>query len=188
MTDLLRLCFEFFKTGLFSVGGGLATLPFIYERGSRTGWYTASDVADMVAVSESTPGPLGINMSTYIGFNVGGVLGGILATLSLVLPSVIIIILIAKVYEKFRKNRIVTNIMYGIRPASVALITYAMLLVAKLAFLRPELYAKTGEIPDLFNIKTIILGAAVFFIYMKWKKHPIFFILGAAVVGIIFSF
>ena len=104
------------------------------------------------------------------------------------ITSVIIIILIAKVYEKFRKNRIVTNIMYGIRPASVALITYAMLLVAKLAFLRPELYAKTGEIPDLFNIKTIILGAAVFFIYMKWKKHPIFFILGAAVVGIIFSF
>ena len=93
---LLRLMFEFFKTGLFAVGGGLATLPFLYEISDKTGWFSHADIADMIAISESTPGAIGINMSTYAGFKTAGVPGGILATLSLAAPSLIIILIIAK--------------------------------------------------------------------------------------------
>ena len=88
--------YEFFKTGLFSVGGGLATLPFLYEMSDKTGWFSHADIADMIAISESTPGAIGINMSTYAGFKTAGIPGGILATLSLAAPSVIIILIIAK--------------------------------------------------------------------------------------------
>ena len=101
MAGLLRLMFEFFKTGLFAVGGGLATLPFLYAIGETTGWYTAQDVANMIAISESTPGPMGVNMATYVGFNTFGIVGGILASLSLVFPSVVIIVLISKILNKF---------------------------------------------------------------------------------------
>ena len=101
---LLRLMLEFIKTGLFSVGGGLATLPFLYEMSDATGWFSHADIADMIAVSESTPGAIGINMSTYAGFKTAGVLGGILATLALAFPSVVIILIIAKFLNKFRDN------------------------------------------------------------------------------------
>ena len=104
MNALLRLMFEFFKTGLFSVGGGLATLPFLYEMSDKTGWFTHADIADMIAISESTPGAIGINMSTYAGYKTAGIPGGILASLSLAAPSVIIILIIARFLKKFRDN------------------------------------------------------------------------------------
>ena len=91
----LRLFFEFCKVGLFSVGGGLATIPFLTDLGERTGWFTSAQLADMIAVSESTPGPMGVNMATYVGFTSGGVLGGIVATLGLIFPSLVIILIIA---------------------------------------------------------------------------------------------
>ncbi len=93
MTGLLRLAFEFFKTGLFAVGGGLATLPFLYAMGTTTGWFNAQDVANMIAISESTPGPMGVNMATYVGFTSFGLLGALIGPLALVFPSVVIIIL-----------------------------------------------------------------------------------------------
>ena len=104
---LLRLFFEFFKTGLFAVGGGLATIPFLADLGGRTGWFTPGDLADMIAVSESTPGPIGVNMATYVGFRAAGIPGGIMATLGLVAPSVIIILIISLFLQKFRQNRAV---------------------------------------------------------------------------------
>ena len=91
----LRLFLEFFKAGLFAVGGGLATLPFLSNMATSTGWFTHSQLADMVAVSESTPGPLGVNMATYVGYTVKGVPGAVIATLGLITPSVIIILIIA---------------------------------------------------------------------------------------------
>ena len=87
----LRLFYEFFKTGLFAIGGGLATLPFLSDMADRTGWFTQAQLADMLAVSESTPGPVGVNMATYVGFETGGILGAVVATLGLVAPSVIVI-------------------------------------------------------------------------------------------------
>lgn len=103
----LQLFAEFFKTGLFAVGGGLATLPFLYQMAADTGWFTAQDIADLIAVSESTPGPLGVNMATYVGFKTLGVLGGVVSTLGLVAPSIIVIILISKVLDRFKESSIV---------------------------------------------------------------------------------
>ena len=129
----LRLFFEFFKVGLFSVGGGLATIPFLTDLGQRTGWFTSGQLADMIAISESTPGPLGVNMSTYVGFHTAGLLGSIVSTLGLVTPSILVILLIARILKQFRQSRVVNAIFYGLRAASVALITVALLEVAVIA-------------------------------------------------------
>lgn len=129
---LLKLAFEFSKTGLFAVGGGLATLPFLYDIGQKTGWYETKDVTDMIAISQSTPGPMGINMATYVGFQVAGLLGVIIAPIALVFPSVVVIIAISRALTKFKESPVVGNIFYGLRPASSALIVVAGLGVAKL--------------------------------------------------------
>ena len=115
----LRLFLEFCKVGLFSVGGGLATIPFLTDLGERTGWFTSGQLADMIAISESTPGPMGVNMATYVGFTSGGPLGGVIATLGLVFPSVIIILIISKFLQKFRQSKVVDGVFYGLRAASV---------------------------------------------------------------------
>ena len=109
----LRLFFEFFKTGLFSIGGGLATIPFLQDMGEATGWFTNQELTTMIAVSESTPGPMGVNMATYVGYHMGcntvlgpagGILGAVIATLGLVAPSIIVILIIARFLQKFRHS------------------------------------------------------------------------------------
>ena len=187
----LRLFFEFCKVGLFSVGGGLATIPFLTELGSRTGWFTAGQMADMIAVSESTPGPMGVNMATYVGFTTGGIPGGIIATLGLIFPSIVIILIISAFLQRFRQSKVVDSVFYGLRAASAALITAAMLQVAKIALMFHEV-----EVPEYQVIKTelfywpAIILAAVIFVLIKFtplkKLHPICFIALAALVGIIF--
>ena len=114
----LRLYWEFFKTGLFAVGGGMATLPFLQNIGETTGWYTYGDLMNMLAVSESTPGPIGINMATYVGFTVGGVPGAIIATLGEVTPSIVVILIVAAILRSFRDNVYVDWAFYGCRPQS----------------------------------------------------------------------
>ena len=183
----LRLFYEFFKTGLFSVGGGLATLPFLYEMSGNTGWFSTADIADMIAVSESTPGPIGINMSTYAGFTTAGVLGGVVASLGLAAPSVIIILIIAKFLEKFRNNRFVEGAFYGLRPASIAMITAAGLNVARVALVNMDALA-AGNYGEFFLWKAILLGVAIFIGQRKLKWSPVIFIAIAAVVGIVFQF
>ena len=188
----LRLFWEFFKTGLFAVGGGMATLPFLYDMSERTGWFSSAQLADMIAVSESTPGPIGVNMATYVGFTTGGPLGAVIATLGLATPSIIIILLIARVLKAFRQNKYVDAAFYGLRPCSVALIAAAGLLVVKIAQLNFDAYALSGSFPDLFRFKEILL-AAVLLVLTRWVKktkglHPILFILFSAVVGVVFSF
>ena len=118
----LRLFWEFFKTGLFAVGGGMATLPFLKNIGLSTGWYSQTDLMNMLAVSESTPGPIGINMATYVGFTVCGVPGAVIATVGEVAPSIIVILIVAAMLAKFRESRLVSNALYGLRPASSGLI------------------------------------------------------------------
>ena len=183
----LRLFYEFFKTGLFSVGGGLATLPFLYEMSTKTGWFTTADIADMIAVSESTPGPIGINMSTYAAFTTGGVLGGVVASIGLAVPSVMIILIIAKFLEKFRNNRFVEGAFYGLRPASIAMITVAGLNVARVALVNMDALA-AGNYGEFFLWKAILLGVAIFIGQRKLKWSPVIFIGIAAVVGIVFQF
>lgn len=183
----LQLFYEFFKAGLFAVGGGLATLPFLYEISSKTGWYTAHDIADMIAVSESTPGPIGVNMATYAGFKTLGIFGGIVSTLGLICPSIIIIIIISKVLSKFRDSKTVSRIFYALRPASTALIAAAGLTVAKIALLNTGLFETTGVLTDLFNWKCILLAAGILAGIKIFNKHPIIYIAVAAAAGIIFK-
>ena len=184
---LLRLFFEFCKIGLFSVGGGLATIPFLADLGERTGWFTSGELANMIAISESTPGPLGVNMATYVGFASAGVAGGIVATLGLVFPCVVVILIVAAFLKKFRQSKVVDGIFYGLRAASVALITSAMLRVAQIAFTRYDLMS-----PNSWDFHWMAaLLAVVIFVLIKFtplkKLHPICFIAFAAIVGIIFK-
>lgn len=190
---LLTLFFEFFKTGLFAVGGGMATLPFLYDMSARhPDWFTTAQLADMIAVSESTPGPIGVNMATYVGFHTAGILGGLVATLGLAAPSVIIILIIARVLKQFRENTYVDAAFYGLRPCSVGLIAAAGLLVVKIALFDFDAYALSGEIADLFKLKALILAAVLLVLTRAVKAtkklHPIVFILGSAIVGVLFSF
>lgn len=189
---LLRLFYEFFKTGLFSVGGGMATLPFLYDISARTGWYTTEMLADMVAVSESTPGPIGVNMATYVGYVTAGIPGSIIATLGLVTPQVIVILLIARAMKTFRDHPLVDAGFYGLRPCSLGLIAAAGFLVIKLALFNTTLYSQSGVLSDLFNLKALALAAVLLVCTRCVKKlkglHPIVFILASAVIGIVFSF
>ena len=188
MMTLLRLFLEFAKTGLFSVGGGLATLPFLSEMSDATGWFSHADIADMIAVSESTPGAIGINMSTYAGFKTAGVLGGLTATVGLAMPSIIVILIIARFLNKFRNNPLVEGAFYGLRPASIAMITAAGLNVAKVALVNLNAYGLSGNLGDMFIWKAIILAVLIFIGQKKLKWHPVVFIAISAVVGIIFQF
>ncbi len=183
--SLLILAAEFFKTGLFSVGGGLATLPFLYNMADKYPWFDRTQLADMIAVSESTPGPIGVNMSTYAGFNAGGVIGGIVSTCSLVLPSIIVIIIVAKFLDKFSENFYVKSAFYGLRPAVTALIAAAAFEVIKISILSLDEFFASGSLLNLFNLKSLIIFVPLLFILFKRKPHPIFCILGAAVLGIV---
>lgn len=188
----LLIFIEFFKVGLFAVGGGLATLPFLYNIAERyPAWFTHDMLVDMIAVSESTPGPIGINMATYAGFNAGGVPGAIAATLSLVLPSFIVILIVAKFLDKFNDSKLVKWTFYGLRPAVTGLIAVALFEVLKVSVFNLELFADTKNFFDLFRLKPFILFAIVFvmFRFEKLKKiHPLAFILLGAIVGIVFKF
>lgn len=182
----LSLFLEFFKVGLFSVGGGLATIPFLYDLASRRPeWYTASDVADMIAISESTPGPIGVNMATYAGYQTAGIFGGAVATLGLIAPAIIIIFIVAKVLGAFKDNKYVQSAFYGLRPASVGLILAALYGVVKIALINID----ATSVGEFFNIKAIILAVCLFVLQKIFPKlHPIALIGIAAVVGIIFRF
>lgn len=184
-----RLFWEFFKTGLFAVGGGLATLPFIYDMSDRMGWFTYQQIADMIAVSESTPGPIGVNTATYVGYITGGLPGAIVATLGLVTPAIIIILIIASCLKKFRENRFVDHAFYGLRPASAGLIAAAGFSVVMLALVREDAFKASGNIIDLFSWKGLALAAVIWVLTNLVKKtkdlHPIFYIAASAVVGIL---
>ena len=140
--NLLLLCLEFFKTGLLSIGGGLATLPFLYQMADRYPWFTRSQLSDMIAVSESTPGPMGVNMATYAGYTTAGIPGAILATFSLILPSILVILIVARFLQRFQDSVIVKRVLAGLRPASVGLIAAAGWGILKIALL--EQSADTG--------------------------------------------
>ncbi len=192
MTYLL-LFWEFFKTGLFAVGGGLATIPFLMDIAEKYPWFTTPELLDMIAVSESTPGPIGINMATYAGFKAGmadggnlffAILGALIATLSLVLPSIIVIMIIAGFLNKFQSSLLVQNGFYALRPAVIGLLAVSFLNITL-----PLLFNfGATDILDFFNIKAILLFAVLLFGILKFKKHPILYIGIGAAVGIIFKF
>ena len=184
----LRLFWEFFKVGLFSVGGGLATLPFLYSLGAKTGWFSTADVANMLAVSESTPGPLAINMATFIGSSQGGFPGALIATLGVVLPSFFIILLIAAVLKNLMKYAGVEAFLSGVRPCVVAMIL-ATALNMMLSTLGGIKTLADGFAPDA---RSILVFAVLWAVHFVWKRRtqkapsPIGMILLAAGLGILF--
>lgn len=192
----LQLFSEFFKAGLFAIGGGMATIPFLYDISDKTGWFTHTELANMIAVAESTPGPIGVNMATYVGFTTGsqsgglltGILGAIVATVGLVTPSVIVILIVAAILRSFRNNRYVESAFYGLRPASTGLVA-----AAGISVILSNLVVIGGEATHSFflNWKGLILAAVIWVLtnlvkQMK-KWHPIIFIGASALVGIVFQ-
>ena len=184
MTLLLSLFFEFFKTGLFAVGGGLATLPFLYDMSDRMGWFTHQDLSNLIAISESTPGPIGINAATYVGFLTAGLPGALIATIGLITPSIVVIILIAQVLDRFRANPLVEKVFYGLRPASTGLIAAAGFLVFKSALWDLAALSMLSSI----RWPSVLLAVVLYLAIKKWDKHPIWYLAAAAVVGIVFNF
>lgn len=186
----LQLFWKFFKTGLFAIGGGMATLPFLYDMADKTEWFTRAQLADMIAVSESTPGPIGVNMATYVGFDCGGVLGGVVATLGLVTPSVIVIVLIAMALQAFRTNKYVDAAFYTLHPASTGLIAAAGWSVFALVLVNLDAYRASYHFADLLQWKNLILFAVIWvltnLVKPLKKLHPVVFLALAAVVGIVF--
>lgn len=192
MTLYLQLFWEFFKTGLFAIGGGMATLPFLYDISNKTGWFTHAQLADMVAVSESTPGPIGVNMATYVGFVTGGVGGAAVATLGLIAPSILVILIIAAFLKAFRDSKYVDGAFYGLRPASTALIASALVTVAKVAFFSSQNFGDLTAVLHGVEWKAVVLAAVLLLLtrYVPRVKswHPIVFIGLSAAVGVIFRF
>lgn len=187
MSDLFLLLFEFFKIGLFAVGGGLATIPFLMELASRYTWFSADTLTTMIAVSESTPGPLGVNMATYVGFSAADIVGAIIATLSLVAPSIIIICIIANYLQKFKDSRIVKMIFAGLKPAVVAFIISACLSIFRAAILLDG-FSWNWNIFAMLNFTNIAILIIMLIInHYRPKIHPIAYIVGAACIGILFS-
>ncbi|MBE5813269.1 MAG: chromate transporter [Clostridiales bacterium] len=175
---LLQLFFEFFKIGLFAIGGGLVTIPFLYDLASKTGWFSPNVLVDMIAIGESTPGPIGVNMATYVGYYTNGIIGGIIATLGLILPSLVIIIIISRMLEKVKNNSTIKNLFYGIRPVALALI-----LTAALDIIFSNILNFTNDIITI--IKSIIVFVVLLIGIRKIKIHPVWFIVISAVIGII---
>ena len=187
---LLLLFVEFFKTGLFAVGGGLATVPFIRDMGATYGWITETELANIIAIAESTPGPIGVNAATYVGYLVCGIPGAILATLGLVTPSVIIIILVAKAIRKYSDSHMVRSLFKALRPAAIGLITAAgfSLLLTSLG-VKANFTRFTFSADRYSLLKLGVYGVFTFFAF--WKKtakiHPLFFILAGGAIGAILS-
>ena len=193
---LWKLFWEFFKTGLFAIGGGMATVPFLQDISAKTGWFTAADLANMIAVSESTPGPMGVNMATYVGYTVGsqqlggtgmGIVGAVVATMGLICPSIVVILIVAYFLKRFRDSKLVDSVLYGLRPASVALISAAGVEIVLFAVLRVESIWRIADAS--LSWKSVVLALAVFagtnLIPRLKKIHPVWFIAASAVAGVL---
>ena len=185
---MLRLIWEFFKTGIFAIGGGMATIPFLQDMGKNYGWFTEAELLDMIAVSESTPGAIGINIASYAGYKSYGIAGAILATLSLITGPIIIVLLISRMMVKFKNSKIVSAMFNTIRPATAGLILGAMSSVMLLTLFNISSFRQTGNIVDLFRLMPITLFAIYLFVLIKFKKiHPLVIILISAILGVVFA-
>lgn len=184
--NLLILCFYFFLTGLFAIGGGLAAIPIMQQFVVANGFVEPELFYNMIAISESTPGPIGVNMATYVGYEHFGVLGAIAVTLSLVLPSFVIILIIAKTYARFQDNRLVKSGLYGIKAAVSGLIASAAYSVLSVTVLTPESFMAAPSILTLFDYRQLAIFAVIFALYKIFKKHPILYIIFGAICGVLF--
>lgn len=180
------LFYEFAKIGLFNFGGGMAAIPFLQDLGLRTGWYTLRQMTDFIAISESTPGPMAVNMATFAGYTTRGVLGGIVATLGLISPALVLVSIMAKFFTVFKDNKYVERAFYGLRPCVLALISYALvgLVQVTMFFENRGVY----NLMSAINFKAVLIFVVIFALlnekHLK-KMHPVFFLRLSAVIGIV---
>ena len=168
----LLLIWEFFKIGLFSFGGGYATIPFLYQLSVQYGWYTIEELKQMAAIASITPGPVGINVATYAGLNTANIAGALCATVSEMVPSLILVIIVSKLLRKFSENFYVKAVIASLKPISCALLTSVAVGLLK---------------PTLGDIKGLILLAVLLILSWKSKKDPIFYMIIAGLTGVIVS-
>lgn len=180
----LQLFFEFFKIGLFAIGGGMAAIPFLQDLSVKTGWYTTDFITTMIAISESTPGPIGINMATYVGYNLTGLAGAVIATMGVILPSIIIITIVSGYLEKFSNNPVTDHVFYGLRPAVTGLIAAAGFDVMKVSFLHIDRISALSGLAEVIDLRKLVLFVVAFVAIRKFKKHPVLYIAVAAVIGL----
>lgn len=193
MSFVMQVLFRFFCAGLFAVGGGFAIIPFFNEMATQYGWLTTDTLSTIIAVSQTMPGPIGINMAVYAGCAIfGSAWGGLVATLVLMLPSVVIVLCVARALHQFKENRYVQMAFYGIRPAVVALIASACMGLFSKSLLRVEQFTQTGSVLTLFNFLHLAIFAVLMTVYYKVQikgkaLSPVVFIVGAALLGIAFQ-
>ena len=185
MSILFKLAFEFFKTGLFAFGGGLATIPFLEEMGTNFGWFSVNTLTTMIAISESTPGPMGVNMATYVGYHTYGIVGGIITSLALVAPSIIVVCIIASMYDQFKQSKVIQAIFRSLRPAVVGFIISACIGIFLTTLFNIDLFNTTKNIFKLLNFYSIITVTILLIMNHYKKINPIYTIIGCAIIGII---
>lgn len=174
---LLKISLEFIKIGSFAFGGGFSTLPFIYQLSEQTNWFSFDEVNNMVTISQMTPGPLACNMSTYVGFKLAGIVGGIIATISFVIPAILLMAIVCKFMNKFKDNEKVTTILKYIRASTFASILVSCTIILKMSFLRNT----------SINFKCVLLVIITTIVMRKIKLHPIFYMIICGIIGIIFD-
>lgn len=180
-----RLFYEFFKIGLFTYGGGLAMLPLLQEIALAHNWFTEQQFADMIAISQSTPGPIAINMATFVGYNTAGTIGAIFASIGVILPGFIIILIVSKFLSHFNEKPVVKAIFVGLRAAVIGLILTAIVNVAKVSIVDMDQYKVTGELLSLLDVRSLVFFAVSLFAVFRYQKHPIYYIVTAGIIGII---
>ena len=181
-----RLFYEFAKVAVFTFGGGMASIPFLQDMAVETGWFTLSQLTDFIAVSESTPGPIAVNIATYAGYNTAGYLGGVCATMGLVFPAIVLMTVVAKFITAFRGNKYIDRAFYGLRPCVLALIMSALIGIAKVTLVYEG--AVFADLLSALNLRTCLIFVVVALLQntKKLKKlHPVVFLTLSAVMGIV---
>lgn len=185
--SLIGLFFLFMYIGAFTIGGGLVAVTLMQQELIGRGLISSEDFFAMVAISESTPGPIGINMATYIGYKLYGILGSLVVTAGLVFPSLIVIILIARFAAAFQEKPFVKKSFYGLRAGAVGMIAVACWQVITISLLTVPRFKEMGHFTDLVNVKPLLFFAAALGCSLLFKKlHPVFLIIAGAVFGIFF--
>ncbi|MGB4659843.1 MAG: chromate transporter [Mobilitalea sp.] len=178
----LKLFWSFFQIGLFSFGGGYAAMPLIQNQVvSINGWLSMAEFADVVTISQMTPGPIGINAATFVGLRIGGIQGAIVATIGCVLPSCMIVLSLAYIYYKYRGLSAVQGILNGLRPAVIAMIASAGLALVILAIWNGKGITRK---PDDIDFVAVTIFSVALFILRKWKVSPIRVMIGAGAIGL----
>ena len=181
------LYFEFFKIGLFSLGGGYATLPFLYHMSEQYHWFSSTELTQMLAISSITPGPVGLNVATYAGFKTAGVIGSIIATSAIMMPSYFMVIAISKMLKKFKNNFFVESALYALRPATAAMIGAVSIRLFKDCVIRSIEFGSFSfvKISSFLDIKAILLIIFLLIFSFYYKKDPLIFLLIGATAGLL---